>query len=156
MAEKQDVKNSGKSNKGLMVILFLLGLLVLGAAAFGGVYLFMKTNSGISAQEVVTEKLYVDLGEMTLNLNDESGNSYVKCQISVGYDKKDKKTPKELTTSSVVVRDAVNFYFRNKDSQFVSDPSNEEVMKKELMESINKQLIKGKVTDIRFNSIVVQ
>ena len=49
MAEKQDVKkeSSGKGNKAIMVVLFILGLFVLGAATFGGVYLFMKTNNAV-------------------------------------------------------------------------------------------------------------
>lgn len=158
MAEKQDVKseNSGKSGKGMMVVLFILGLLVLGAAAFGGVYLFMKTQSTVAAQPVIEERLYTDLGEMTVNLNDEDQKRYIKCQISVGYTKKDKKTPKELETNLVVVRDIVGNYLRNKDSEFVNDPSNEEEMKSEMIEAINKQLVKGRITDLRFNSIIVQ
>ena len=158
MAEKQDVKNekSGKSGKGMMVVLCLLGLIVLGAAAFGGVYLFMKTQSTVAAQPVVEERLYTDLGEMTLNLNDTDQKRYVKCQISVGYGKKDKKTPKELETNLVVVRDIIGTYLRNKDSEFMNDPANEEKMKSEMIEEVNKELVKGKITDIRFNSIVVQ
>ena len=156
MAEKQDVKNSGKSSKGLMIVLFILGLIVLGAASFGGVYLFMKTQSTVSAQAVIEERLYTDLGEMTVNLSDESAKGYVKCQISVGYNKKDKKTPKELETNLVVVRDVVNFYLKEKDSEFVSDPANAEQMKEEIIEEVNKQLVKGKITDVRFNSIIVQ
>ena len=95
MAEKQDVKkeSSGKGNKAIMVVLFILGLFVLGAATFGGVYLFMKTNNAVSAQQVVVENLYTDLGEFTVNLNDEDAKRYVKCAVAVGYDKKDKKTP---------------------------------------------------------------
>ena len=45
--EKDKSENSGKSNKGVMVILFILGLVVLGGATFGGVYLFMKTNKTV-------------------------------------------------------------------------------------------------------------
>ena len=79
MAEKQDVKkeSSGKGNKAIMVVLFILGLFVLGAATFGSVYLFMKTNNAVSAQQVVVENLYTDLGEFTVNLNDEDAKRYV-------------------------------------------------------------------------------
>lgn len=158
MAEKQDVKNesSGKGNKAIMVVLFILGLFVLGAATFGGVYLFMKTNNAVSAQQVVVENLYTDLGEFTVNLNDEGARRYLKCEIAVGYDKKDKKTPTELETNSVVVKDAIIFYFRNHDSEFVNDTANEEIMKKELIESINKELVKGRIIDIRFSNFIVQ
>ena len=61
---KDKAENEGKSGKGLMIILFILGLIVLGAASFGGVYLFMKTNKTVSAQPVIKEQTYVDLEEL--------------------------------------------------------------------------------------------
>ena len=153
VGNKEEAK---KSNKGLMVVLFILGLIVLGGAAFGGMYIFLKTNDAVAAQGVVSENLYTDLGEFTVNLNDEKGKSFVKCQIFVGYNKRDKDTPKELETNLVVVRDSIIFYLRNEDAEFVGDPANGEIMKKAIIENINKELVKGRITDIRFNSIVVQ
>ena len=135
MAEKQDVKkeSSSKGNKSVIIVLFVLGLIVIGAASFGGMYLFLKANNSVSAQQVVVENLYTDLGEFTINLNDEDQKRYVKCAVSVGYDKKDKKTPEELETNGVVVKDVIISYLRNHDSEFVNNNSNEEVMKKELI-----------------------
>ncbi len=88
---KDNTDNGGKSNKGVLVVLFILGLLVLGAASFGGVYLFMKTNKTVSAQQVIKEQTYVDLEEFTINLADDGGKRYFKGEISLGYDKDDKK-----------------------------------------------------------------
>lgn len=157
-AKKDDLKKdkSSKSNKGVMVILFILGLLVLGAAAFGGVYLFMKTKATIAEKPVVVENAYADLGEFTVNLSDESQKRYLKCQISVGYDKSDKKTPEDLITNTVVVKDVIIFYLRNHDSEFMNDTTNEEIIKKDLVENINKALPIGRVTDIRFSNYIVQ
>lgn len=160
MAEKKEEnkndKKQAKSSKGIMIILFILGLLVLGTATFGGVYLFMKTNSNIKDQEVVIENTYLDLGEVTVNLSDEGGKRYFKGQLSVGYDKKDKKLAEELESNLVVVKDIVIFYFKGQKADFVNSTANEEEMKKQLMENINKELVKGKINDIRFNSIIVQ
>lgn len=160
MADKKETKkeNTEKSNKGMMIVLFILGLLVLGAATFGGVYLFMKTKANVDTKPVIVEKTYVSLGEITVNLADEGGKRYFKGDISVGYDNTDKEAPKELTKekSLVVVNDAVIFYFKGQKSEFINNVANEEIMKKQLMEAINKQLMKCKVTDIRFNSIIVQ
>ena len=80
---KEKGENTGKSNKGVLVILFILGLIVLGAATFGGVYLFMKTNKTVEAQEVVIENTYMDLAEFTVNLADEGGKRYFKGEISI-------------------------------------------------------------------------
>lgn len=152
--DKAEVKE--KSGKGLMIVLFVLGLIVLGAATFGGVYLFMKTNKTVSAQQVVVEQTYVDLDEVTINLADEGGKRYFKGQLAVGYDKSDKKVAEEITNNTAVIKDVVNFYFKSKKADYLNDVNNEEQIKSELIEAINKQLQKGKITDIRFKSMIIQ
>lgn len=154
--EKKEEKKDGKSNKGIMAVLFILGLFVLGAATFGGVYLFMQTRDRVQSQQVVTENTYVDLGELTVNLADEGGKRYFKGQLSVGYDKRDKKVAEELTDNLVVVKDVVIFYLKSQKADFINSTANEEEIKKQLIENINKELGKGKINDIRFNSIIVQ
>ncbi|WP_294393162.1 flagellar basal body-associated FliL family protein [uncultured Clostridium sp.] len=152
--DKTEVKE--KNGKGLMVVLFVLGLIVLGAATFGGVYLFMKTNKTVSEQQVVVEQTYVDLDEVTINLADEGGKRYFKGQIAIGYDKSNKKIAEEIANNTAVIKDVVNFYFKSKKADYLNDVNNEEQIKTELMESINKQLQKGQITDIRFKSMIIQ
>ncbi|MGM9935511.1 MAG: flagellar basal body-associated protein FliL [Clostridium sp.] len=152
--DKAEVKE--KSGKGLMVVLFILGLIVLGAATFGGVYLFMKTNKTVSAQQVVIEQTYVDLDEFTINLADEGGKRYFKGELSLGYDKSNKKVSEEITNNTVVIRDAIIFYFKGQKAEFVNDINNKEKIKEDLIEAINKELQKGKITDIRFKNMIVQ
>jgi flagellar FliL protein len=154
--EKEKGENSAKSNKGVMVILFILGLLVLGSATFGGVYLFMKTKSTVDAQEVVVENAYMDLTEFTVNLADEGGKRYFKGELSLGYDKTKTKLAEELTSNQVVVRDDIIFYFKSQKAEYINNVENKEAMKKQLMDAINKDLTKGKITDIRFKSMIIQ
>lgn len=154
--EKDKAEVKEKSGKGLMVVLFILGLIVLGAATFGGVYLFMKTNKTVSAQQVVVEQIYVDLEEFTINLADEGGKRYFKGELSLGYDKSDKKVAEEITNNTVVIRDAIIFYFKGQKAEFVNDINNKEKIKEDLIEAINKELQKGKITDIRFKNMIVQ
>jgi len=154
---KDKEKSEGKSaGKGVMVILFILGLLVIGAATFGGVYLFMKTNKTVEAQEVVVENEYMDLQEFTVNLADEGGKRYFKGEIALGYDKTKTKLKEELTANQVVVRDNIIFYFKSQKADFINNVANKETIKKQLIESINKDLTKGKITDIRFKSMIIQ
>lgn len=159
MAKKEknenQVENSGK-NKGLMIVLFILGLIVLGGATFGGAYLFFKTNKTISEQQVVIEKKYTDLDEFTVNLADEGGRKYLRVELSVGYDKENSKLEEELNSNIVVVRDTIIFYFKSKDAEFVNNIDNKEKIKEDLVEIINKELQKGKIEDIRFKNMIVQ
>ena len=154
--EESTGKSTGKSNKGVMIILFILGLLVLGAATFGGVYLYMKTSKAIDAKEVVIENTYMDLKEFTVNLADEGGKRYFKGELSLGYDITKDKLKTELTTNEVVVRDDIIFYFKSQKADYINNVENKEAMKKQIMDAINKDLTKGKITDVRFKSMIIQ
>jgi len=153
---KEKGENSGKSNKGILIILFVLGLIVIGGAAFGGTYLFMKNKATVEAKEVVIENTYMDLAEFTVNLADEGGKRYFKGELSLGYDKTKAKLVEELTGSQVVIRDDIIFYFKSQKAEFINNAENKEVIKKQLMDAINKDLTKGKLTDIRFKSMIIQ
>ena len=153
---KEKSEKTGRSGKGIMVILFILGLIVLGSATFGGVYLYMKTSKTIDAQEVVIENTYMDLAEFTVNLADEGGKRYFKGELAIGYDKSKDKLKEELTGNQVVVRDVIIFYFKSQKAEYINNVENSETMKKQLIEAINKDLTKGKITDIRFKSMIVQ
>jgi len=154
--KKENGESTGKSNKGILIILFILGLIVLGGATFGGVYLYMKTSKTIEAQEVVVQNAYIDLSEFTVNLADEGGKRYFKGELSLGYDKTKTKLLEELTTNQVVVRDSIIFYFKSKKADYINDVKNEDEIKKQMIEAINKELKNGKITDIRFKSMIVQ
>ncbi|MFW2487102.1 flagellar basal body protein FliL [Clostridium chromiireducens] len=153
---KEKGENSGKGGKGSMIVLFILGLLVLGAATFGGVYLFMKTKNTVEAQEVVVENAYIDLQEFTVNLADEGGKRYFKGEIAIGYDKSKTKLLEELTSNQVVVRDNIIFFFKSQKADYLNNVVNRDAIKKQLIDAINKDLTKGKITDIRFKSMIVQ
>lgn len=154
--KKEKGEDTGKGNKGVMIILFILGLIVLGSAVFGGVYLFMKTNKAVESQVVAVENTYMDLTEFTVNLADEGGKRYFKGEISLGYDKTKTKLTEELTAKQVVLRDVIIFYFKGQKAEYINNVANEAAIKKQLLETINKELKNGKLTDIRFKSLIVQ
>jgi flagellar protein FliL len=154
--ENGETTNVGKSNKGVLVILFILGLVVLGGATFGGVYLFMKTKTTVESQEVIIETTYMELKEFTVNLGDEGGKRFFKGEISIGYDKSKEKLAEELKGKEVVLRDDIIFYFKSQKAEYINNVENTENMKKQLMDAINKDLTKGKITDIRFKSMIIQ
>jgi Flagellar basal body-associated protein len=154
--EKEKGEKSGKSGKGLMIVLFILGLLVLGSAAFGGMYLFMKSKNTVDAQEAVVENEYMDLAEFTVNLGDEGGRRFFKGELSLGYDKTKAKLKEELTVNQVVVRDDIIFFFKSQKADYLNNVANRDAIKRQLIDSINKDLKKGKITDVRFKSMIIQ
>ena len=52
--------------------------------------------------------------------------------------------------------DTIIFYFKGQKAEFVNDINNKEKIKEDLIEAINKELQKGKITDIRFKNMIVQ
>ena len=116
----------------------------------------MKTKNTVEAQEVVIENKYMDLAEFTVNLADEGGKRYFKGELSLGYDKTKTKLEEELTENQVVVRDVIIFFFKSQKADYINNVTNEEAIKKQLMDAINKELKKGKITDIRFKSMIIQ
>lgn len=154
--KKENGENAVKGNKGVLIILFILGLLVLGSATFAGVFLYMKASKTIESQAVIVENTYMDLSEFTVNLADEGGKRYFKGEISLGYDKTKTKLAEEMTANQVVLRDIIIFYFKGQKAEYINNVENTEAMKKQLMDAINKELTKGKITDVRFKSMIVQ
>ena len=125
-------------------------MLLLGAGVFGGVYLLNSMSS--------TETTYVDLGEVKVNLADDNAKKYFKGNISLGYLKSDRSSKKQLVKEKqlVVAKDAVNFYFKSKKSDYLDDAANIDKIKDELISCINSNLHNAKVTDIKFSSFTVQ
>ena len=62
----------------------------------------------------------------------------------------------ELTANQVVVRDDIIFYLKSQKAEYINNVQNRDVIKKQLLDAINNDLTKGKLTDIRFKSMIVQ
>lgn len=145
MADKKKGKNT------LLIVLVLL--LLVGGGTFAGTYYFVSKNN--ATEPVVIEEAFIGVGEIFVNLSDEGSNRYVKLNMSVSYDKKNKDLAQEIGEKSVVIRDIAIFYVKAcKAKDF--DPANETVLKGELISRINKKLAKGQLKDIYISDIIVQ
>lgn len=151
MAKKEkDMESKGGSNK---IVVVILALIVLGAGAFGGFYLYLNTTNR-STKSV--EEVKVPVGEeMMIKLSDEGGNRYLKANVTISYDKRDKNVGKELTNKAVEVKDKTLFYLMSKKvADFKAE--NEEKLKTDLINEINKILNDGKIVDVYFGQLLTQ
>lgn len=161
MSEKAKKGNKeGKVNKGnifKIVIIVLLSLIVVGGAAFGGMYFAGKTGSSANAKEEkvpeINEVTY-SLEEFLVNLSDEDGRRYLKVKVFIAYEENEDLTA-ELELKKPIIRDAVNTSLRAKKTTDFSATSVDNI-KNELIASINPVLSKGKISHIYFNDILVQ
>lgn len=143
-----------KGNAFKIVIIGLLILVIIGGATFGAMYYFNKKNDTTTSKpEAIIEETY-ELGEFTINLIDDGGNGYLKVNVYIGYEVNSKLTT-ELDENKPIIRDAVNTYIRSKKTTDFS-VTGLDIIKKELISSINPSLTKGKITNIYFYDILVQ
>ena len=152
MSEKPKKGNSLK-----LVIIVLLGLIVVGGAAFGGMMLAGKKESTTTTTSTkVPEETVVtySLDEFLVNLTDTDAKRYLKVLIYVGYGENEELAT-ELETQKPVIRDLVIKTLRAKKTTDFND-NVVDVIKKELITSINPVLTKGKIDHIYFNDLLVQ
>ncbi len=62
----------------------------------------------------------------------------------------------EFGRKSIILRDAVYFYLKNKDLQFLSDKKNAEKLKKDLLVVINQYIVGGQFEEILFEEYLVR
>ncbi|MFT5871351.1 MAG: flagellar FliL protein [Clostridium sp.] len=152
MSDKPKKRNTAK-----IVIIVLLGLVVVGGAAFAGMYfLGNKGSTDTTKTAKVAEIIEVtySLDEFLINLTDDEGRRYLKAGIFIGYEE-NKKLTAEIETKKPIIRDVVIATLRLKKTTDFSD-TGIDVIKQELIAKVNPILTKGKISHIYFNSILVQ
>lgn len=148
MAEEKKEKKKG--NKLILIIAILA---VLGGGTFGGVYYFMNKNN--ASQPVVVQEAFFEVGEIFVNLSDEGSKRYIKLNLSISYDSKNKDLAKEIEDKKVVIRDVAIFYIKScKAKDF--EPASEAVLKGDIMTRINQKLTSGLLKDVYISDIIVQ
>lgn len=134
------------------IIIYVIALILLGVSTFGGVYLYTSQNA--EKEEVIKESFF-ELDEIFVNLNDKPEKRYVKLNVSISYDVKNKDLAKEVEEKKVVLRDTAIFYLKS----CVADnfnAENESKLKKDLVTAMNQNLTSGTLVDVYVSDIIVQ
>lgn len=145
------VQEKQKSKKTISIVLFLL--ICVGVGTFGGVYFFMSRNN--ASKPVFVKESFVEIGEIFVNLSDETSKRYVKLNMSVSYDKSNKDLAKEIEEKKVVIRDVAIFYIKSCNANDF-EPANEVILKGDLISRINQKLTSGILKDVYISDIIVQ
>lgn len=149
MADKEKKEKKGKSNFLIIIILLIL----VGVGTFFATYHFTSKNNVVKV--VAFEEAFYEVGEIFVNLSDEGTKRYVKLNITVSYDKNNSELAKEIEEKVVVIRDVSVFYIKScKAVDF--EPSNEAILKGDLVNRINQKLNKGLIKDVYISDIIVQ
>lgn len=150
----KEKKEKSESKKGKSIIVIIVALLIIGVAVFAGVYFGLASGNDDSEPKPVVEA-YTEMGEIMVNLSDEGGKRYAKVKLTLTFDSDNKDLTTEIETKQVALRDTAIFYFKSLKVESFS-ASNEGVLKKELIERLNKNLTAGLIIDVKFNELLVQ
>lgn len=133
------------------IILVIVILLVIGASA-GAVYYYVRPllNPELVQTKVLpTHKVLLD--PFTVNLKDSNYRRYIRTEITLETNQK--KVVGELTEKDYRIRDKVIGILSKKN---VSDLSDKEALKHELIGAINEDLVNGEVVGIYFEEFMIQ
>lgn len=103
-----------------------------------------------------------DEGETILRLDpfwveqrDKDGNIRF-LTVRIVFSTKDQNLARNLTQETLTVRNAVYYYLKNKDLQYLADEKNAERLKKELLTVVNQYMGAGQFENLLFEEYVVK
>lgn len=152
-------EKSGSSKLVLIIVTAIVIFVLVSGAVFIGYTVATKqgdkNSANIGESKEVAKEATLELEEFLVNLTDEEKPKYLKVNISLGSDEKNKKLQKELTKKVPQIRDSINKVLRTKKStDFTTD--GEELLKEEMLLKVNETISSGKATNIYITSIIVQ
>jgi flagellar protein FliL len=153
------IKIENKGNIFRVIIIVLIAVVMIGGSFFAGVMTDklilsnMNNKTTGEAQNKIDETMF-SLDEILVNLADESGRKYLKINICLGYEE-DKELVAELQKRKDIIKDAVITILRLKKAEDLDGPGTDK-LKKELLESVNSLIEKGKITNIYFPDLLIQ
>jgi len=149
--EKENEKEKGKEKgKGMNpIILGVIIIVVLGVGVFGGKIFFSTSNTSTAVKQVVEVKVPITKTAITVNLSDEGGKRYLKASITISYDETNKALGTEIADKTVEIQDKTMFYLKSKTTKDF-EATNEEKLKKDLIEQINQLLVGGQIINVYF------
>jgi len=146
----QDKKSEAGNKSGSTATKVVFGIVLI-ALVCGGLF-FIKQAHATAAAPSSTITYTYDLGEILTNLSDTSDMKYIKTSIVLVTS--DKTVETEIKNNEPQLRDCLISLFNSETGE---DFLNNRVKIKDLsMDSLNKDLTSGKVTNIYFSDLVMQ
>jgi flagellar protein FliL len=158
-------------DKKKLIILGAVALLLLLAAGFGVKFYFFKGKAALppepaphaeTAEQNGTESTVPEVAESMYRLEpfwveQKTSNDEVRFLIvRILLGAKDPGAVKDLESKILPARNAVFYYLKNKDVQFLADEENAEKLKKELLLVINQYVSDTKFETLLFEEYVVK
>ncbi len=151
--EQKEVQEKPRSKKILIIIPLLLVLLGGGGA---GAYFKFARAPAVSAEEKkhVEGPVYFEMDTLIVNLADPGGKRFLKATIKLRMSSP--SVVEECKSRNYQMRDLVLTLLSSKECEEVMSPEDKLVLKKQIMETLNRMLQKGQALDVYFTEFLVQ
>jgi flagellar FliL protein len=151
--EPKEVQEKPKSKK-LLIILPLL-VVLLGGGAAGAYYKFFKaSNEGAEEKKQEETFVYYEMDTFMANLADPGGKRFLKATVKVRVNSP--QAMEECKLRNFEMRDLILMLLTSKESDEVSRPEDKLVLKKQIIEALNRILRKGQALDVYFTDFLIQ
>ncbi|TDX51922.1 flagellar basal body-associated FliL family protein [Orenia marismortui] len=142
-----------KKGLNLIIVVVLTVLLATGSSYF----MFTKLGGMNNNKEEVNKASKelgptTSIGEFLVNLAD--GRRFIKVNITLEVS--NDEVVSEIGERTPQVRDAIISILRNKDTKNINSNDGVRKLRMEIMDQINQNLLKGKITNVFFTEFVVQ
>ena len=151
--EQKEVQEKPRSKKILIIIPLLLVLLGGGGA---GAYFKFARAPAVSTEEKkqVESTVYYEMDTLIVNLADPGGKRFLKATIKLKMSSP--SVMEECKSHNFQMRDLVLTLLSSKECEEVMSPEDKLVLKKQIMETLNRMLQKGQALDVYFTEFLVQ
>lgn len=150
--EQKEVRKKPKSKK-MMFILPLL-VILLGAGGAGAYFKFFKGPAGKTDKAEHGKYDIYEMNTFLVNLADPGGKRYLKASIKLKVSSA--AVAKECQLNDYEIRDRVLTLLSSKETDEVMSPDDKAVLKKQIMDTVNRALHKGRVLDVYFTDFLIQ
>jgi len=151
--EQKEVQEKPRSKKILIIIPLLLVLLGGGGA---GAYFKFARAPAVSTEEKkqVESTVYYEMDTLIVNLADPGGKRFLKATIKLKMSSP--SVMEECKSHNFQMRDLVLTLLSSKECEEVMSPEDKVVLKKQIMETLNRMLQKGQALDVYFTEFLVK
>ena len=177
MAEEEEEKKGGGKN----LIIIIVAIIVVVLLLIGGILAFLlsgdeeempmpppsasvqnpqgNTPTGIPNPQVTKNyikvgPLYQGIGLLTTNLSSRKGKRYLRVQLDLELDSDN--VIGELDSKLPVVKDIILGILGSKSTEDLTTIKGKNRTKQEIIATLNKSLIDGKINDIFFQEFIIQ
>jgi flagellar FliL protein len=151
--EQKEVQEKPRSKKILIIIPLLLVLL--GGGGAGAYFKFVRAPAkSVEEKKPIESTVYYEMDTFLVNLADPGGKRFLKTTIKLKVSSP--SVVEECKSHNFEMKDLVLTLLSSKECEEVMRPEDKLVLKKQIMETLNRMLQKGQALDVYFTEFLVQ